>query len=45
MFFQSIYFHYSSLKNYLILYAKQNKSSQNLKQDSEMSHVLNRVEV
>ena len=43
MFFLNIYFHDFSVKNYLILYAKQNKSGSEisvscLKQGSEMSN-------
>ena len=45
MFFLNIHFRDVSLKNYLIPYVKQNNMRQNLKQGSEMSDVLNRVEV
>ena len=45
MFFLNIHFRDVSLKNYLTLYVKQKNQRQNLKQGSEMSHVLDRVEV
>ena len=45
MFSLNIHFRDVSLKNYLIFYVKQKNQRRNLKQGSEMSHVLNRVEV